>query len=190
MDVVKSHLPPVPTRIQTCAAWVDDHKTLIQAGCATVAAGLVAIAGYRWLRSRERAEEPDPFAPPTSIVEVSPEVARGVPVSFSCPASLRSLVLERAMLLERTPALLQKIKSIAGRWCDEQSVPPDKRPAYIAGAVASCMCVPELEQHLLMFETGHNVQELYKRVRRHQTASTPEERKMRFLDWLTRPGRR
>lgn len=190
LQVVKKSLPPLPTQGQRVATWLHDNKRAIQIGLAIVGAGCAIVAGYRIYRARERAEEPDPFAPPTAIIEVAPDIAQGVPVSFCCPASLRSLVIERAMLLERTPALCQKIKSIAGRWCDENNVTPDKRPTYIAGAIAACMCVPELEQHLLLFETGHNVQELYKRVRRHQGSLTPEARKMRLLDWLTRPGRR
>lgn len=187
---IRACLPPTPRPVQSLAKTITEHKRPIQLALGVAAVGLGAVACYRWFRARERAEEPDPFAPPTSLIEVSAEVAQGVPVSFSCPAALRSTVLERCMLLERTPTLCQKIKSIAGRWCDEQSVPPDKRPAYIAGAIASCMCVPEMEQHLLMFERGHNIQELYKRVRQHQQAITPEQRKLRLLDWLTRPGRR
>lgn len=185
-----SRLPTPPPQWREGARWLYEHRRPIQLGCAVVAAGCAVVAGYRWYRSREREEELDPYAQPTSVIEVSPDIAQGVPVSFACPVGLRDLVRERCLLLERTPALCQKIKSIAGRWCDEHGVTPDRRPGYIAGAVAACMSVPEFEQHLILFENGKNVQELYKRVRMHQHASTPEQRKMRLLDWLTRPGRR
>lgn len=134
--------------------------------------------------------EPDGFAGPTTCVEVTQERAQADPTHFACPAGLRALVTEKAMMLERTPALLQKIKGMAGRWCDDHGINPMERPAYIAGAVACAMTVPRMELDLAAYQRKWEVRYAQRMIAQAHDAGERTPNHVLFWRWLTNPGRR
>lgn len=134
--------------------------------------------------------EPEGFAGPTTCVEVTQERAQAAPTHFACPAGLRALVCEKAMMLERTPALLQKIKGMAGRWCDDHGINPMERPAYIAGAVACAMTVPRMELDLAAYQRRWEVRYAQRMIAQAADAGERTPSHVLFWRWLTNPGRR
>lgn len=118
--------------------------------------------------------EPPPYeAPPGCyptggpIVEISQEEAPNREMVFTCPAPLARLVQERVLLCERDPTIIQKVKSIASRWCDSAGLQGNQRYAAICGAVASALTVPVNEQLVLQLTQSHAVQCQYSRISRY-----------------------
>lgn len=171
------------------------HKHLINAVLTTTAIAGTAWCAYQlsmrvWLNTQPF--EPEGMGHPGLMVEVTQEEAVGTPTHFACPAGLRATILEKIMLCERTPNLLQKVKSMAGRWCEDNNINPYHRPACIAGAVAVGMTVSPLESDLIKYESRWEVQAAQHRIAQH-AAGMPDGRpryNQRFWDWLTSPGRR
>lgn len=133
--------------------------------------------------------EPDGPGQPAMMVEVTQQEALEQPTHFVCPAGLRALVTEKIMLLERTPTMVQKIKSMAGKWCDDHQVGPFERPRYIAGAVAAAMTVPHLEMDLLLFNAWDPIQRAHRKVRQYHGETINLDATSRFWQWM-RQGRR
>lgn len=171
------------------------HRHLINAVITTFGIAFTAYSAYQlatriWLNSQPF--EPEGMGHPGLMVEVTQEEALGTPTHFACPAGLRATILEKIMLCERTPNLIQKVKSMAGRWCEDNQINPYHRPACIAGAVAVGMTVSPLENDLIKYEARWEVQNAQRRVAQH-AAGIPDGRprhNQRFWDWLTSPGRR
>lgn len=171
------------------------HRQLINAALTTGGIALTAYCAYTlsmrvWLNMQPF--EPEGMGHPGLMVEVTQEEAIGTPTHFACPAGLRATILEKIMLCERTPNLIQKVKSMAGRWCEDNNINPYHRPACIAGAVAVGMTVSPLETDLVKYEARWEVQAAQHRIAQH-AAGMPDGRpraNQRFWDWLTSPGRR
>uniref|UniRef100_A0AAU7YE37 Uncharacterized protein n=1 Tax=Juruaca virus TaxID=3229021 RepID=A0AAU7YE37_9VIRU len=160
--------------------------------------GVLALASASWCAYRYVTYvtrgpppfEPEGFAGPTTCVEVTQERALASPTHFACPAGLRALITEKAMMLERTPQLIQKMKGIAGRWCDEHGINPMERPAFIAGAVAAAMTVPRLELDLVAYQRRWEVQYAQRQIAHAAMQGDPAPPHELFWRWLTNPGRR
>lgn len=134
--------------------------------CAGVVWGLYTLA-------RHLIEPPPYEAPPGCypsggpIVEISQEEAPNREMVFTCPAPLARLVQERVLLCERDPTIIQKVKTIASRWCDGAGIQGNQRYAAICGAVASALTVPVNEQLVLQLSQSHAVQTQYSRIARY-----------------------
>lgn len=83
---------------------------------------------------------------------------------FVCPAPLARLVQERVLMCEREPALIQKVKGIASKWCDNQGLAGNERYQAISGAVAAALTVPCIEQNVLQLAQSHAVQQQHYRI--------------------------
>lgn len=178
---------------RTCAAWGDNalHSAAIRscprvmmytyrvAGWFRAAAILstplitmaVAWAGYVVVR---RLIEPPPYdAPPGvypnggPIVEITQQDAPKREMVFSCPAPLARLMEERTLLCERDPTLMQKCKSLASRWCDQEGLSGNERYAAMSGALAAALCVPINEQLVLQLAQSHAVTQQHSRLQRY-----------------------
>lgn len=135
-----------------------------------LACGLV-YAGYVLAR---HAIEPPPYeAPPGCypnggpMIEISQEEAPSKSMVFACPAPLARTVQERVLLCERDPTIIQKVKTIAARWCDQNGLSNNQRYAAICGAVAAAMTVPINEQLVLQLGQSHSVQLQHGRLQRY-----------------------
>lgn len=133
------------------------------------AAGLWAL--YAIAR---RAIEPPPYeAPPGTypnggpIVEITQEDAPKREMVFACPAPLARIVQERALLCERDPTMLQKCKSLAARWCDQEGLQGNERYAAMSGAIAAALTVPVNEQLVLQLAQSHAVTTQHARINRY-----------------------
>lgn len=171
------------------------HRHLVNAALTTLAVAGTAWSTYQlskrvWLNNQPF--EPEGMGHPGLMVEVTQEEALGTPTHFACPAGLRATILEKIMLCERTPNLIQKVKSMAGRWCDDNNINPYHRPACIAGAVAVGMTVSPLESDLIKYESRWEVQAAQHRIAQHAAGNADgrPRHKQSFWDWLTAPGRR
>nr|QUS52802.1 hypothetical protein 1 [Mute swan feces associated tombus-like virus 6] len=178
---------------RTCAAWGDNaiHSAAIRS-CPRVMMWTYRIAG--WMRAASilstpllsaavvwgayavarRLIEPPPYeAPPGCypnggpIVEITQEDAPKREMVFACPAPLARLVQERALLCERDPTLIQKCKSIAARWCDQEGLQGNERYAAMSGAVAAALTVPINEQLVLQLAQSHAVALQHSRLGRY-----------------------
>lgn len=128
-------------------------------------------AGYTLVR---HAIEPPPYEAPQGtypaggpIIEITQEEARNKSMVFTCPAQLARLVQERVLMCERDPTLVQKVKSIAARWCDQNNITNNLRYQAISGAVAAAMTVPCIEQNIIQMVQSHAVQVQYSRLARY-----------------------
>lgn len=118
--------------------------------------------------------EPPPYeAPPGTypnggpIIEITQEEARNKAMVFTCPAPLARTVQERVLMCERDPTLIQKVKSIAAKWCDNNNITGNARYQAISGAVAASLTVPCIEQNVIELATSHAVQQQYGRLQRY-----------------------
>lgn len=118
--------------------------------------------------------EPPPYeAPPGCypnggpIVEITQEDAPNREMVFTCPAPLARMVQERVLMCERDPTIIQKVKTIASRWCDAAGIQGNQRYAAICGAVAAALTVPINEQLVLQLSQSHAVQTQYSRLARY-----------------------
>lgn len=141
-----------------------------------VAAAAVVWTAYTVAR---HAIEPPPYeAPPGCypnggpIIEIAQEEAPKRSMVFACPAPLARLVQERVLLCERDPTLIQKVKSIASRWCDGEGLAGNQRYAAINGAVAAALTVPINEQLVLQLAQSHAVQQQHSRIARYLSGIT------------------
>nr|QJI53484.1 MAG: hypothetical protein [Riboviria sp.] len=145
------------------------------AGANILAYPLLACAavwtGYVLAR---HAIEPPPYeAPPGTypnggpIIEITQEEAPNKSMVFVCPAPLARLVQERVLLCERDPTLIQKVKSIASKWCDQQGLTDNLRYQAVCGAVAAALTVPVSEQQVLNLTQAHAVQVQQSRLARY-----------------------
>lgn len=148
-----------------------------------------AVMCWAWKPHIPQPWEPDAVGHPALMVEVTQEEALDQPTHFVCPAGLRALVTEKMMLLERTPQMVQKIKSVAGKWCDDHQIGPFERPRYIAGAVAAALCVPHLEMDLLLFNSWDPIRRAHRMVQNYHGDTVVPDATSRFWQWM-RQGRR
>lgn len=125
-------------------------------------------AGYVIAR---RALEPPPYEAPPGVypsggplVEIAQEEAPDREGVFVCPAPLARAVQERVLLCERDPVMIQKVKTLASKWCEDRALPANLRYQYICGAVAAAMTVPINEQLVLQYQQSHGVKQQQKRV--------------------------
>lgn len=135
--------------------------------------GAVAIAWAIYVLARH-AIEPPPYEAPEGtypsggpIVEITQEEARNKAKVFTCPAPLARVVQERVLMCERDPTMIQKVKSIAARWCDQHGLQNNQRYQAVAGAVAAAMTVPCIEQQIIQLAQSHAVQNQYSRLQRY-----------------------
>lgn len=142
------------------------------------------------LRDRHVPHDTEGLGHPHLMVEVTQQEAQATPTHFACPALLRAHILERIMLCDRTPQLIQKCKSICGRWCDDNGIAPALRPAYIAGGLACAMSVSNMELDLISYERAYATTHARLQVRRHANADIRPAATDAFWQWLMRPGRR
>lgn len=171
------------------------HSRLISAaaiGITVMAAGMaVWRVVQRWFYNAQPFE-PEGLGHPALMCEVTQEAARSSPTHFVCPAGLRAHILEKIFLQERTPAVIQRVKSIAGKWCDERTVNPYERPAFVAGAVAAAMTVSNLELDLLSYERRWQVRNAQHQLAQHHRGDprVAPQAQSGFWNWLLGPGRR
>lgn len=169
--MMRSAAKEVKPRLMHFAAVADSMAAAIKTlAYPTMCCATVWLA-YTVLR---HAIEPPPYdAPPGCypsggpIVEISQEEAPARELVFTCPAPLARLVQERVLLCERDPTIIQKVKSIASRWCDGAGLHGNQRYAAICGAVASALTVPINEQLVLQLSQSHAVQCQYSRLSRY-----------------------
>lgn len=133
----------------------------------------IAIVWASYVVLRHMIEPPPYEAPPGCypnggpLIEIAQEEAPARSMVFACPAPLARLVQERVLLCERDPTLLQKVKSIASRWCDSTGVAGNERYAAINGAMAAALTVPINEQLVLQLAQSHAVKEQHSRISRY-----------------------
>lgn len=115
--------------------------------------------------------EPAPYEAPPGLypnggpmIEITQEEARNKAHVFVCPAPLARLVQERVLMCERDPTLLQKVKSIASKWCDQNHVTNNQRYQAVAGALAASLTVPCIEQNVIHYAQSHAVQQQHGRL--------------------------
>lgn len=115
--------------------------------------------------------EPPPYEAPPGVypnggpfVEIAQEEAPNKEMVFACPAPLARMVQERVLMCERDPALIQKVKTMAARWCDQLNYNNNQRYAAICGAVAAALTVPVNEQLVLQLAQTHAVQQQHCRI--------------------------
>lgn len=159
--------PKVMAWAYKVAAWCSALKKIsTPVICVGVTWGLYVIA-------RHLIEPPPYEAPPGCypsggpLVEISQEEAPARAEVFVCPAPLARLVQERVMMCEREPVLIQKVKSIASKWCDTNGIQGNQRYQAIAGAVGAALTVPVTEQLVLQMAQSHAVQRQYARIGRY-----------------------
>lgn len=186
--------PRPPTVMASFAGFITRHAVVIKAVLRVGALGLAAYAC--WTTARHWFDNSKPYEPEgvnhvALMTEVTQEEAMDAPTHFACPAGLRAHIVEKVMMCERTPALIQRVKSIAGKYCDERGVSQFDRPQWIAGACAAAMTVTSHELDLLSYERSWSVQKARKLLRRHHDGAAPEPRNNPgFWQWLLGPGRR
>lgn len=178
---------------RTCAGWGDNalHSAAIRscpklmmwgyriAGwmrAANVLAKPLMAAGCLWgayVLARWAIEPPPYEAPPGCypnggpLIEITQEDAPQRSMVFTCPGPLARRVQERVLLCERDPMIIQKCKSIAAKWCDEEGLHGNERYAAISGAVAAALTVPINEQLILQLAQSHAVQQQHNRIARY-----------------------
>lgn len=120
--------------------------------------------------------EPPPYdAPPGTypnggpIIEITQEEAKNKEMVFTCPAPLARAVQERVLLCERDTTMIQKVKSIASKWCDTNNITGNQRYQAVSGAVAAALTVPCIEQNVIQLATCHAVQQQHTRLQRYLT---------------------
>lgn len=169
--MIQSSANMVAPRLMKAAAIADTAMT----ACRTLAFP-VLCAGCAWAlyALARHAIEPPPYeAPPGCypsggpIVEISQEDAPNREMVFTCPAPLARMVQERVLMCERDPTIIQKVKTIASRWCDAAGIQGNQRYAAICGAVAAALTVPVNEQLVLQLSQSHAVQTQYSRLSRY-----------------------
>lgn len=176
----------------TC--WATTNRRAITAvlkiaafGCAAYAAWSVASCWF----TNSQPYQPEGVNHIGLMTEVTQEEALDAPTHFACPAGLRAHIIEKVMMCERSPALIQRVKSLAGKYCDERGVSIFDRPQWIAGACAAAMTVTSHELDLLSYERSWSVQRARKLLRRHHAGDQPSPRdNPGFWQWLLGPGRR
>lgn len=163
----KCAAPELMTRAQKLQT-VCDGLNIISKPLMLVAATWAAYVLVR------HAIEPPPYEAPEGtyptggpIIEITQEEAANKSMVFTCPAQLARLVQERVLMCERDPTLIQKVKSIAARWCDQNNVTNNLRYQAISGAVAAAMTVPCIEQNIIQMVQSHAVQTQYSRLARY-----------------------
>lgn len=133
-----------------------------------VAALAIIWAGY--VIARHIIEPPPYEAPPGTypnggpIIEITQEEAANKELVFTCPAPLARQVQERVLMCERDPTLIQKVKSIASKWCDQNNITGNQRYQAVSGAIAAALTVPCIEQNVIQLATSHAVQQQYHRL--------------------------
>lgn len=191
----KLHQVSKPNSLVTTLFSIRRHGALIKAVLLTGAGFALGFAFWRttqrWFYNSQP-YEPEGIGHPTIMAEVTQEEAQASPTHFACPALLRAHILEKVFMQERTPNLVQRVKSIAGKWCDEKGINPYERPAYIAGAVAVAMTTSQLEIDLLSYEKRWEVRRAARLLTQHHNgvAGEPPRNQRGFWNWLTGPGRR
>lgn len=98
-------------------------------------------------------------------VEITQEQAARTATAVSCPAPLARAVQERVLLCERDPVLMNKVKTIATRWCTEQGLTDNVRYNAVAGALAAAMVVPTQEQNILAMGNATATVRQHKRIK-------------------------
>lgn len=158
-------------RLMHVAAIADAGLSALKTLAYPTACAATIWLGYTIIRHMV---EPPPYdAPPGCypsggpIVEISQEEAPNREMVFTCPAPLARLVQERVLMCERDPTIIQKVKSIASRWCDGAGIQGNQRYAAICGAVAAALTVPVNEQLVLQLSQSHAVQCQYSRLSRY-----------------------
>lgn len=170
------------------------HAAFTSAVCAT--GFCIAVAGViycivRQIQVNREPYEPEGISHSGLMCEVTQQEALATPTHFACPVGLRDHILEKIFLQDRNPVLIQRVRSMAGKWCDDRGVNPHIRPAYIAGAVACAMSVSRMEQDLLQFERQWEVRQARGLLARHHAMGDgPPRQRPGFWEWLMRPGRR
>lgn len=130
----------------------------------------VAVVWIGYTLARHAIEPPPYEAPPGiypnggPIIEITQEEAANKALVFTCPAPLARQVQERVLLCERDVQLIQKVKSIAARWCDQNNYAGNERYQAVAGAVAAALTVPCIEQNVIQMAQSHAVQQQYGRL--------------------------
>lgn len=156
---------PKLMRYATHAATVCKSMNLM---AAPIAATALAYAG--WVVLRHITEPPPYEAPPGCypsggpMIEIAQEEAPQREMVFCCPGPLARRVQERVLLCERDPTIIQKVKSIAAKWCDDNNLNDNQRYTAICGAVAAAMTVPASEQLVLQLAQSHAVQQQHYRI--------------------------
>lgn len=131
---------------------------------------LASVAYTAWVLMRHLTEPPPYEAPPGTypsggpMIEITQEEAPQREMVFCCPGPLARKVQERVLLCERDPTIIQKVKSIAAKWCDDNNLNDNQRYAAICGAVAAAMTVPINEQLVLQLSQSHAVQQQHYRI--------------------------
>lgn len=149
--------------------------------------GAVAALWASYVVLRHLIEPPPYDAPPGCypnggpIIEITQEEAPNRSMVFACPAPLARMVQERVLLCERDPTLIQKVKSIASRWCDNEGLMGNERYSAINGAVAAALTVPINEQLVLQLAQSHAVQTQHSRIARYLSGITH-----RYDPWYTK----
>nr|WKV34156.1 MAG: RNA-dependent RNA polymerase [Riboviria sp.] len=147
-------------------------------GAMNVLAKPVIVLGIVWAGyaiARHLIEPPPYEAPPGCypmggpLIEITQEEAPKKEMVFACPAGLARAVQERTLLCERDPVLMQKVKSIASRWCDNAGLQGNQRYAAMCGAMAAALTVPINEQLVLQLSQTHSVQKQYSRLAQYLT---------------------
>nr|QUS52781.1 hypothetical protein 1 [Mute swan feces associated tombus-like virus 4] len=177
--------------VQRAPWWYSPFKQV----CFTLAAigklhkfilGLSAIwAGYVVAR---HVMEPPPYEAPEGVypnggpmVEIAPEEAPLREHVFTCPVELARIAQERVLMCDRDPTIIQKVKSIASRWCDTRNFGPNERYAAVAGAIAAALTVPAIEQQVLRLANNHIVSTHHARI-----SDYLQKTKRRFDPWWTK----
>lgn len=136
----------------------------------------IAAIGLCWagyVITRHMIEPPPYEAPPGTypnggpIIEITQEEAANKAMVFTCPAPLARAVQERVLMCERDVTLIQKVKSIASKWCDNNNITGNQRYQAVSGAVAAALTVPCIEQNVIELATSHAVQQQYGRLQRY-----------------------
>lgn len=170
------------------------HSALITAvitTCGMITAGVAIWRIVQRWNYNKKPFEPEGLGHSNLMTEVTQEEALATPTHFVCPAGLRAHILEKVFMQERTPNLIQRVKSIAGKWCDEAAINPFERPACIAGAVACAMTTSQLELDLLSYERRWEVRQAARQLNQHHNGPGVAPRDQPgFWQWLTRAGRR
>lgn len=132
--------------------------------------------------------EPPPYEAPEGVypaggpmIEIAPEEAPSREHVFACPVELARMAQERVLLCDRDPTIIQKVKTIASRWCDQRNLGPNERYNAIAGAVAAALTVPAVEQQVLRLATNHLVSQHHNRI-----SDYLQRTKRRFDPWWTK----
>lgn len=160
------------------APTIMQRAKAVQTVCAAlnICSKPIILAGLTWAAytiARHVIEPPPYEAPPGTypnggpIIEITQQEAQNKAMVFTCPANLARAVQERVLLCERDVTLIQKVKSIAARWCDQNNLQGSRRYEAISGALAAALTVPCIEQNVLQLASSHAVQQQYSRLQRY-----------------------